>query len=139
MENYAAIPAQDSTDIIKNWHSFIIERLTASPFFAIMPDMQKTNLCIISFKCLCHGNELDGTALTKLFEYLVTRQYHYHHQKVQLFIGQPVSYGKKSFLRLAIGSDFVQKQYHRIQTDYAVDCFIIDKLEQAIQELFASV
>ncbi len=143
MERYARLDNRQVLQLIDQWHRFIVDRLSQSPFFAPMPDMSKTNLCIVSFKCLAgrredktNYQELNLQQLRLLFKHLVNRKYFRNNQYLQIFIGQPVSYGNKSFLRLAIGSDFIARQLARKNHDFSDDEWIIQQIEQAVEQLF---
>ena len=56
------------------------------------------------------------------------------HQKV--FMGQPVTYGKSAFIRLALGSYSVRKQMEKGKFDLRNDLRLVDIIEEKVLTLF---
>ena len=54
-----------------------------------------------------------------------------------MFLGQPVQYGEKSFIRLAIGSYSIRKQLMNNQFNPKSDIAFIQVIENAVTKLFS--
>ena len=106
MEAYDAIPRQVSQEMINKWNATVREELMKRPIFELMPNQEQTNKTIISFRVKCKGGRyLDHEELRRVFESVVTDTYdNLSGPYTRVFIGQPVAYTNKSFIRLALGS-----------------------------------
>jgi len=74
--------------------------------------------------------------LKKLFDYLVLNKHEGLDGFNCLFLGQPVQYGEKSFIRLAIGSYSVRKQLLNGRFEPYNDLRLIEIIEECVTKLF---
>jgi hypothetical protein len=138
MEAYAQWPAEESNALIRSWNMAISERLQSSPYFELMPDQSLTNDSILSFRVKVSGKYLDNAQLKTLFSDLVNAQVTGLEGYTNVFIGQPVQYGERSFIRLAIGSYNVRKQLEKDKLDLTNDYRLVELLEEFTQKLFGA-
>ena len=136
MEAYMTFSQEEANDLIRRWSQVVTGRLAQSDYFRLMPNIELTNDSIVSFMVLIQGRALSNTELKKLFDYLVLSRHEGLRDYDRVFIGQPVQYGKKSFIRLAIGSYSVRKQMAKKQFDPTNDLQIIGLIERAVKHLF---
>jgi hypothetical protein len=101
-----------------------------------MPDIELTNDSIISFMVIKNGVALDNKELKILFDYLVLNEHEGIENFTHVFLGQPVQYGEKSFIRLAIGSYSIRKQLMNNQFNPKSDIAFIQVIENAVKKLF---
>lgn len=136
MELFLAYPQEKSNTLIRRWNQVVIGRLAQSDSFKLMPDIELTNDSIISFMVLKNGLALGNVELKKLFDYLVLNKQKGIKNFSNVFIGQPVQYGEKSFIRLAIGAFSVRKQLARNKFNPKSDIALIKVIENAVEKLF---
>jgi hypothetical protein len=103
-----------------------------------MPDQSLTNDSIVSFRVQVQGAFLDNAQLKTLFSTLVNAQVTGLEGYTNVFIGQPVQYGDRSFIRLAIGSYNVRKQLEQGGLELKNDYRLIELLEEFAQRLFGA-
>ena len=137
MEAYSAWSFEDTERVIDAWSDGILERLEGSPTFRLMPDQRKTNPSIISMQVWAKGRPLEHEELKLLFEAICLAEHEGFSAPIRrVFIGQPVIYGEKSFIRLAIGSytirHFLDAGEVNLQNDYR----LIEILEEYTERLF---
>jgi hypothetical protein len=116
----------------------VIGRLALSDRFGMMPDMELTNDSIISFTVSAGGRELDYDELKKLFDTLVLGEHPSLNGFKRVFLGQPVRYGERSFIRLALGSYSIRKLMEPNGFDPYNDLHVVDLIERTAIELFES-
>lgn len=138
MEAYLAIPQEETDALIRRWSRVVIGRLALSDRFGMMPDMELTNDSIISFTVSAGGRELDYDELKKLFDTLVLGEHPSLNGFKRVFLGQPVRYGKRSFIRLALGSYSIRKLMEPNGFDPYNDLHVVDLIERTAIELFES-
>ena len=131
MEAFAAIPATLSDAVIAEWNQVVTGALRSSEYCSLMPDQEQTNPSIISFQVERDGRELDHEQLRKLHYSIATR----HHEGLssgltRVFLGQPVRYGDRSFLRIAIGSPSVRKAIRDDDHVFLDDLRLISIIEE---------
>jgi len=124
---------------INLWRKTIVEALlNHGDVFELMPHQEQSNKTILSFRIMYDGKYLDHNQLKELFLKIVKSDYRLTNTFSNITIGQPVAYGKKSFLRLAIGSknirQFVTEDEHYFQTDKEIVQIIISKLKESKDE-----
>ena len=137
MEAYSACSFEDTERVIDTWSDALLERLEGSPTFRLMPDQRKTNPSIISMQVWVNGRPLEHDELKVLFEAICLAEHDGFSGSIRrVFIGQPVIYGAKSFIRLAIGSytirHFLDTGGVNLQNDYR----LIEILEEYAERLF---
>ena len=138
MEAYLAIPQEETDALIRRWSRVVIGRLALSDRFGMMPDMELTNDRIISFTVSAGGRELDYDELKKLFDTLVLGEHPSLNGFKRVFLGQPVRYGKRSFIRLALGSYSIRKLMEPNGFGPYNDLHVVDLIERTAIELFES-
>jgi len=136
MEAYLSFPQEETNAFIRRWNQIVTGRLALSDSFQLMPDMELTNDSIVSFMVLVNGKALSNLDQQRLYDFLVTHQHDgldgYNH----IFLGQPVQYGEKSFIRLSIGSYSVRNQLHNKRFEFNNDLRLIEIIEQSANKLF---
>ena len=98
-----SIGQENIQKVITNWNKFVNGELSNYDEFILMPDQSKTNPTIISFQVKGKNGKLNHQQMRSLFFSMVEDD-HTDLPTKRVFIGQPVAYGDKSFLRLAIGA-----------------------------------
>ncbi len=101
------------TQLISVWNSFVSSEIAQKPEFELMKDFDLTNKTIISFRVkFDDGRYLGHEELQLLYQELLTSESE-ELGGLKLQMGQPVRYGNKSFIRLAIGAvnirEFIEK------------------------------
>jgi hypothetical protein len=101
-----------------------------------MPDMELTNDSIVSFMVLVKGKALNNADLQLLYDFLVTNEHDGMEEYNRIFLGQPVQYGEKSFIRLSIGSYAVRNQLLNKRFEFKNDLRLIEIIEESVNKLF---
>jgi hypothetical protein len=114
MESYASWPHHVSDALMDAWNAKLTGLIAKHPNFRLMPDQHKTNTSIISTQVLAGGRELSHEELRTLYHDVLTTE----HEGLsdgdrRVFFGQPVRYGERSFIRLAIGAPTVRWMLER--------------------------
>ncbi len=136
MKAYLSFPSVESNALIRRWNQVVTGRLAQSDYFQLMPNMELTNDSIVSFMVLLEGNALNNQELKKLFDYLVLNEHVGLNGFNRVFLGQPVQYGEKSFIRLAIGSYSIRRQLANKRFMPQNDLKLIEIIEKAVDTLF---
>jgi len=136
MEGYLAYPQEETDALIRRWNRVVVGRLALSDRFGMMPDIELTNDSIISFTVSAGGRELDYDQLKTLFDRLVLTNHTGFNGFHRVFMGQPVRYGKRSFIRLALGSYSIRKMMGADGFDPFNDLHLVDLIESTAVELF---
>jgi len=136
MEAYLALPHAETEALIRRWNRVVVGRLAASDLFGLMPDMELTNDSIISFTVKAADRELDHAELRRLFATLVLRRHVGCAGFRRVFLGQPVQYGSRSFLRLALGSHSIRELLARQSAELQDDLDLVGLIERTASELF---
>lgn len=111
---------------IDAWNAAVTQWLRVSPAFELMPDMELTNKTIISFRVRRDGRFLGHGELRGLYREIVTAGRIGPGRGRPVYIGQPVAYGEKSFLRLAIGSMCIREFVENDETAFDDDKALIE-------------
>jgi hypothetical protein len=136
MKAYLAFPSIESNALIRRWNQVVTGRLAQSDYFQLMPNMELTNDSIVSFMVLANGKPLNNEGLKKLFDYLVLNEHEGLNGFKKVFLGQPVQYGEKSFIRFAIGSYSIRRQLANKRFLPQNDIKLIEIIENAVDILF---
>jgi hypothetical protein len=136
MEAYLSFPQEESNALIRRWNQVVTGRLAQSDTFRLMPNMELTNDSIVSFMVLVDGRALNNAELKKLFDFLVLNEHEGLDGFNRIFLGQPVQYGDKSFIRLAIGSYSVRRQLLNQRFEPFNDIRMIEIIEESVAKLF---
>jgi len=111
--------------------------LWTSPYFKLMPDQLKTNMSIISFQVWVGGRALDNDELKKMFAAITTDRHEgFKGGYDRVFFGQPVQYGNKSFIRLAVGAFSVRAFLEKDAVDLEDDYRLIELIESYAEKMF---
>lgn len=104
IKRFNQLNQQEVTQLITVWNRFVSEEIANNSNFELMKDFDLTNKSIISFRVkFDDGRYLNHEELLRLYQsLLLTPSPKLENKKLQM--GQPVRYGDKSFIRLAIGS-----------------------------------
>jgi hypothetical protein len=122
------------SDAIQHWNEFVIGRIGASRRFYLMADQHLTNKTIVSFRVKKNDGSFFGhTDLSGLYDSICERDNLAIGDCRRALIGQPVKYGAKSFIRIALGASDVR---HFVQhgPDFTNDGRLIEIIEQAAGE-----
>ena len=137
MSEYSYWSTKQTDDIISRWAMGVMSKLETSPSFKLMPDQLKTNMSIISFQVWVNNRALDNDQLKALFKAITTSKHEgFIDGKDRVFFGQPVQYGDKSFIRLAIGAYTVRAFLEKDAVDLTNDYCLIRIIESFAQEMF---
>ena len=137
MEAYSYWSTRQTDNIITRWAMGVMSRLETSPYFKLMPDQLKTNMSIISFQVWVGGVALDNEQLKDLFAAITTDRHEgFKGGYDRVFFGQPVQYGAKSFIRLAIGAFTVRAFLEKDAVDLEDDYRLIELIETYAEKMF---
>lgn len=137
MEAYSVWNFEQTEMIINTWRDGVMQRLMTSQYFELMPDQYKTNPSIISFQVWVNKCALNHKQLKELFETVCIAEHKGFSDGIKrVFFGQPVAYGNKSFIRLAIGSNsiryFLELGSVMLHNDYR----LIEIIEEYAERIF---
>lgn len=132
IKQFKKIPANVVREKIQQWNAFINQSLNASESFELMPDQSMTNKTIISFRVKKNGAYLNHQQLKELHRQVVCKGDQLGLGKEKVFIGQPVAYGDKSFLRVAIGANNIRQMVAVNDTQFADDAYVIQIIEHKL-------
>jgi len=137
MEAYSYWSTRQTDNIITRWAMGVMSRLETSPYFKLMPDQLKTNMSIISFQVWVGGRALDNDELKKMFAAITTDRHEgFKGGYDRVFFGQPVQYGNKSFIRLAVGAFSVRAFLEKDAVDLEDDYRLIELIESYAEKMF---
>lgn len=137
MEAYSHWSVAQANDVIARWNQAVMSRLASSPQFRLMPDQHMTNPSIISFQVWVKGRALNGVQLKALFKTIVTTEHQgFDDGLSRVFFGQPVEYGERSFIRLAIGAHCVREMLEMDELKMHNDYRLIEVIEEHAERLF---
>lgn len=137
MEAYSYWSTEQTDDIIARWATGVMARLEDSAYFQLMPDQLKTNMSIISFQVWVDGEALDNAQLKELFKAITTAQHEGFRDSIKkVFFGQPVQYGDRSFIRLALGAYSVRAFLEEDAIDLHNDYRVVEIIEEYAQKMF---
>ena len=105
MEKLAKIDSYLINETIRKWNKFVVDRIGANSCFEIMPGQEQTNKTIISFRVRTDdGKFLTHEELTTLYRSICQKPVAQIDGFDRVLFGQPVKYGDKSFIRIALGN-----------------------------------
>lgn len=127
MDAFASLDDYAAREQIRRWNAHVLRAMAANPAFELMPGQEETNKTIISFRLKSGSAAIDYGALTNIYHRVCTQPHNGLRNADQVLIGQPVNYGDRAFLRVALSSvdvvDFV-----RSGPDYQNDNRLIEIL-----------
>lgn len=123
--------------VIKKWNATITAEFNKyGDRFSIMPDTNKTNKSIISFKLKDgNGNFLDFKDLWAIYASLSVADQTSLGKYKKLLLGQPVIYGDRSFLRVALGS-YEIRQLLKENLDFSLDKEVINIIYSLSRDMY---
>ena len=137
MSEYSYWSTKQTDDIISRWALGVMSKLETSTSFKLMPDQLKNNMSIIPFQVWVNDRALDNDQLKALFKAITTSRHEgFMGGKDRVFFGQPVQYGDKSFIRLAIGAYTVRAFLEKDAVDLTNDYRLISIIEFFAKEMF---
>jgi hypothetical protein len=136
MEAFLLYSQDESDALIRRWNRVVIGRLALNDRFGMMPDMELTNDSIISFTVFAGGRELGYDELKMLFDTLVLSNLEGFVGFDRVFLGQPVRYGPRSFIRLALGSYSIRQMLSPKGFNPFNDLRLVDLIDEKARELF---
>ena len=89
----------------------------------------------IILSLLIYALSIINKELKNLFDRIITERHEGLLGFNRVFIGQPVQYGDKSFIRLAIGSYSVRKQMEKKKFDPKNDIRLIEIIEEYVGKI----
>ena len=100
------IRLRDILNTVHSWHQTVVEELQShADVFELMPDTDRTNNSIISFRVKNgEGGYLSHEELQALYADISSPSQQAVDGYNKVLIGQPVRYGERSFIRVALGS-----------------------------------
>ncbi len=137
MEQISKNSVHSVLKVIGLWHSCVTEALEAEERFELMPDTDRTNKTIISFRVKNggDGSYLNHEELQHLYEYISEKEVDFLSGFNRIIIGQPVRYGDESFIRVALGSFNIRKLI-RNEKDLENDVLLIKYIAETAQKLY---
>jgi hypothetical protein len=92
------------------WNQFVNGLIDESDSLELMPDQELTSSTIISFRVKNRqGQYLSHEQLRDFYASLCSQEHEGFSRYRKVLIGQPVKYGDKSFIRLAIGANSIRQ------------------------------
>ena len=128
MEAYDRLDKEKANQVIQSWNQAVLNALGEAEFFELMPDQEATNASIISFRVISGGEYFSHEELQALFASFVQREFANHYSFSRVFIGQPVRYGDRSFIRFALGSWAVRQLANTAAQDWRAEYEMVDDL-----------
>ena len=120
---------------ILEWNQHILKSLSSHPCFEMMPGQEETNNTIISFRVKrADGAFLSHDELRTLYQ-TICRSEHELTGRKNILIGQPVKYGDRSFIRIALGASDVTR-FVNDGLDLTADDELISRITGHVEELF---
>ena len=136
MEAFDSIPAEQTRSLAAEWNSVVTGELERRGSFELIPNQNVTNPTIVSFRVKKDGRYLDKPALDTLFRGLVLGRCDGLRDYTRVSIGQPVNYGERSFIRIAIGANGIRTLLSLSpQERYLDDRRLIEILEEHVVRL----
>ena len=120
---------------VRKWNDFVVGKLRTDSMFELMPGQEVTNKTIVSFRVKkgC-GDYFSHSELRLLYNKICQTRFTNMQGFEKLLIGQPVKYGDKSFIRLALGSsDF--RSFAKDETDFGLDAVVIENIKSVVNEI----
>ena len=132
----AEVGVYDQNKVIDEWYRFTINRLLKSQYFRLMPGQDVTNKTIISFRVKAGPDTfLDYQQLKGLYDSICGGRVTGLNGYERVLFGQPVKYGDRSFIRLALGSSDL-RNFLVSGFDFTNDDRLIEILEDQVEERY---
>lgn len=133
MERFDKLAREKTKTIISDWNKVVRDNIEKSMHFELMPQQDKTNQTIVSFRVKdANGNRLDYDQLKDLHKKLTNTPFVFE-KFTNVLIGQPVRYSHGAFLRFAIGAYNILKIAGKAQEDrFTVDEHLIAHIDKLV-------
>ena len=135
MEKYDSLPRAQTNRWVYEWNRFVTGWIESSKYMELIPDQHKTNQTIISFRVKVNGKYLSFDELKDLYKVIVNSPFEHSDEYDMAFIGQPVTYGDRAFLRLAIGSHDIRRSLKHAEFNPEEDLALMHHMTAKIEEL----
>ena len=89
---------------IEGWNAHIVGAIESLDALELIPDQAKTNDSIVSFRVRVGGRYFNREDMDTLFRTITTKDWTEEFGWQRIFIGQPVNYGARAFIRVALGA-----------------------------------
>jgi len=136
INDYYNLGFERSEHIIDCWNQVMLDEIRKIDEFELMPSQELTNKTIISFRLKANGGYLNHKQLKDLHKSIVTDDYSTLFGIKALFIGQPVAYENKSFLRVAIGSKNIRNFAEKDEKAFELDKKILKVIRYKLKEMY---
>lgn len=136
LKKYQSLSKQMIVEKINIWRKLIFEEMNKRDFFELMPQQQGTNNTIISFRLKVNGMYMNHEDLKQIHSNIVHTNYENTHSFKHVFIGQPVAYTNRSFLRLAIGAKNIRAFIENDEKLFTDDLAILDIIENKLKSFY---
>lgn len=136
LEEMVALAELDSyevSDRIDAWNSFVVGKLAEKDCFQLMPGQEETNKTIISFRVKSGPDKfLQHEQLVELYQRICGGTVDGMNGYKKVLFGQPVRYGDRSFIRIALGSSDLRR-FVTEGCDWSNDARLVDYLEERVR------
>jgi len=134
IERFNQLDQHQVTQLIAVWNSYVSTEISQNPHYELMKDFDLTNKSIISFRVKFDNSKyLAHEELQFLYQQLLTSNSELLEGK-KLQMGQPVRYGDKSFIRLAIGAVNIRK-FIKEGLDLNFESRILESITQVLKRM----
>ena len=137
MEACHALPREDFDATIRRWNAIICNAISGYEELELIPDQAKTNDSIVSFRVKRGDGYFGETEIKTLYDALTLGQWKGEVGFDRLFVGQPVCYGERWFIRVALGSYHTRHATLTQQTSWAEDERLIELIAQQARILYS--
>ena len=129
MELYSKLDTFKLTKTMNSWNSFVTDSIEKSDFLEAMPGQELTNKTIVSFRVkTADGKYFSHSELVNLYKEICSNDVKNFGPYNRVLFGQPVKYGNKSFIRIAIGASDL-RQFVLEGFDATFDSMLIKLIE----------
>ena len=129
MELYSKLDTFKLTKTMNSWNSFVTDSIEKSDFLEAMPGQELTNKTIVSFRVkTADGKYFSHSELVNLYKEICSKDVKNFGPYNRVLFGQPVKYGNKSFIRIAIGASDL-RQFVLEGFDATFDSMLIKLIE----------
>ncbi|MGM0480237.1 MAG: hypothetical protein ACQERC_13530 [Bacteroidota bacterium] len=120
---------------VREWNAAVLHFFDDYDCFELMPEEEETVPSIISFRVKQDGVFLNMEHLRSLYFSIVQDHYGEQYPFDEIAIGQPVRYGDKAFLRLAVGSRTIREFIETEETTFRADQLVIEIIKDKVKEI----
>ncbi len=139
INRYQSLSKRLVREKIECWSKCMLKEIESRPCFELMPDQNLTNSSIISFRLRYEDRYLDHDELKALYFSIVKDDYASAHDFRRVNIGQPVRYGDRSFLRIAVGAKNIRHFVQQDEQSFTRDRMILSIIEEKLYATYANL